>query len=128
MGIFKSLFGNGNSESEEQSNWIHLTDIGQLEEIKSKSITKPQVIFKHSTRCGISRMVLNAFEKANDFNNSTVDFYYLDLLQYRNISNHISETFGVFHQSPQLLIIKNGVVVVHDSHGAINDLELNQFI
>jgi bacillithiol system protein YtxJ len=128
MGLFKSIFGSGNSGSESHLNWKHLTEIGQLDAIKANSETKPQLIFKHSTRCGISRMVLNQFEKSYNFNEQAFDLYYLDLLQYRSISNEVSERFGVYHQSPQLLIIKYGVVVAHASHGDINDLSLNQYV
>lgn len=128
MGLFKSIFGSGNSGSESHLNWKHLTEIGQLDAIKANSETKPQLIFKHSTRCGISRMVLNQFEKSYNFNEQAFDLHYLDLLQYRSISNEVSERFGVYHQSPQLLIIKNGVVVAHASHGDINDLSLNQYV
>jgi bacillithiol system protein YtxJ len=32
------------------------------------------------------------------------------------------------HESPQLLVIKNGVVVAHDSHGGVNAIDLNSFI
>jgi bacillithiol system protein YtxJ len=128
MGLFYSIFGSGNSGSESHLNWNHLTDVGQLETIKSNSVTKPQLLFKHSTRCGISRMVLSQFEKSYNYNEDAFDLYYLDLLQYRNISNEISEKFSVYHQSPQLLIVKNGVVVAHESHGDINDLNLNQYL
>ena len=128
MGLFKSIFGSGNSGSESHLNWKHLTEIGQLDAIKANSETKPQLIFKHSTRCGISRMVLNQFEKSYNFNEQAFDLHYLDLLQYRNISNEISESFGVYHQSPQLLIVKNGVVVAHASHADINELSLNQYL
>lgn len=128
MGLFKSIFRSGNSGSESHLNWNHLTDVSQLNTIVINSETKPQLIFKHSTRCGISRMVLNQFKKTFDFNEQAFDLYYLDLLQYRTISNDVSERFGVYHQSPQLLIIKNGVVVAHASHGDINELNLNQYI
>ena len=128
MGLFNSIFGSGNSGSESHLNWNHLTDVRQLDTIKSNSVTKPQLLFKHSTRCGISRMVLSQFEKTFDFNEQAFDLYYLDLLQYRPISNEVSELFGVYHQSPQLLIIKNGVVVAHASHADINYLNLNQYL
>lgn len=128
MGLFNSIFGSGNSGSESRLNWNHLSDVRQLDTIKTNSETKPQLIFKHSTRCGISRMVLNQFEKSFNFNDQSFDLYYLDLLQYRPISNEVSERFGVYHQSPQLLIVKNGVVTAHASHGEINDLNLNQYL
>jgi len=128
MGIFNKLF-NGSSEPKEEKvlPWIPLNTIEQLDVITEKSKTKTQLIFKHSTRCGISRMVMNQFVSAFDVDNN-VDLYYLDLLSYRDVSNEVGYKFQVMHQSPQLLVIKNGVVVAHASHGAINDMDISRFV
>ena len=98
-------------------NWIELTDEKQLEDIKAKSKDKPQVIFKHSTRCSISSMAKNRLDKAPD--PKGVDFYYLDLIRYRKISNEIAETFSVPHASPQVLVIKGGKSIYDESHSGI---------
>ncbi|AEH02771.1 bacillithiol system redox-active protein YtxJ [Lacinutrix sp. 5H-3-7-4] len=128
MGIFNKIFGDSSQPKEEKVlPWIPLTAISQLETIAEKSKSKTQIIFKHSTRCGISRMVMNQFIDAYNLD-LNVDLYYLDLLNYRETSNEVGYKFQVMHQSPQLLIIKNGVVVAHASHGAINELELEKFI
>jgi len=128
MGLFDKLF-NSSSETidKKELHWIPLNSIKQLDEIRFKSRTKTQLIFKHSTRCGISRMVMNQFTKDYGFSKNDFDLYYLDILNFRDISNEIAKAFEVWHESPQLLIIKNGVVVAYESHGAINDIELNQF-
>ena len=128
MGLFKSLFGtNSNSNKKEDLPWIPLTSEGQLETLIENSRTKPQLIFKHSTRCGISRMALNQFQSHFPESGSTADLYYLDLLSFRALSNLIAERFEVFHQSPQVIIVKNGVAVVNESHGAINSLNFSQY-
>lgn len=122
--MFKKLFG-GSTEPKEKKvlPWINLNSISQLNEIEEKSKTKTQVIFKHSTRCGISRMVINQFVEVYDVD-ANWDLYYLDLLCYRDVSNEVGYQFQVMHESPQLLVIKNGVTVAHASHGGINDLDL----
>ena len=79
--------------------------------------SKPQVIFKHSTTCSISKMALDRFERATA--PETIDFYYLDLLSYRSISNSIAETFQVHHESPQVILIKNGECIYDESHYGI---------
>ena len=129
MSLLNKLFG-GSSEPKEEKilPWIALTSLEQLVTIAENSKTKTQVIFKHSTRCGISSMVIKQFEKAYDLSENNLDLYYLDLLNYRNVSNEIAIKFKVMHQSPQLLVIKNGVVVAHDSHGAINSMNLNGIV
>lgn len=129
MGIIKKLFGNSSELKEEKVlPCIPLDDIQQLQHIKEKSNTKPQLIFKHSTRCGISIMVLRQFTEAYTLTEKEADLYYLDLLSYRAISNEVSELFQIMHESPQLLVVKNGVVVAHASHGAINSVDLNAYI
>jgi bacillithiol system protein YtxJ len=97
--------------------WIPLTNIEQLATIKALSTEKPQVIFKHSTRCSISSVAKNRLENADA--PVGIDFYYLDLIAFRNVSNAISEQFNVFHESPQVLLIKNGECTYDESHSAI---------
>ncbi|MCB4797323.1 bacillithiol system redox-active protein YtxJ [Neotamlana laminarinivorans] len=128
MGIFKNIFGGSGEPKEEKTlPWIALNSIEQLSDIEVKSKTKPQLIFKHSTRCGISRMVMNQFIDAYNFSEDDFDLYYLDLLNYREVSNEVGYKFQVLHQSPQLLVIKNGTVMVHESHGAINGIDLKTY-
>lgn len=98
-------------------NWIQLTTTDQLDSIKEKSHQVPQVIFKHSTRCSISSMALGRLERAKVPDNA--DFYYLDLIAHRDISNKIAADFHVPHESPQILIIKNGSCTYHESHMGI---------
>lgn len=128
MGILNKLFGSTEPKETKQLPWIPLNDTQQLDHIIEKSKTKTQVVFKHSTRCGISRMVMSQFIENYQFTEKDLDLYYLDLLSYRDVSNEISYKFQVMHESPQLLVIKNGFTVAHASHGAINAMDLQQFV
>lgn len=100
--------------------WQLLNTTEGIEAIKEKSTEKPQVIFKHSTRCSISSMAKRRLERNWNIDESKVDIYYLDLIAYRSISNLVSSDFGVTHQSPQILIIKNKETVFHTSHNDIS--------
>ena len=129
MGFIDKLFGGSKEVKEEKVlPWIPLNDVQQLNHIEEKSKIKTQVIFKHSTRCGISRMVINQFVDNYNLTEKDLDLYYLDLLSFRDVSSEVGYKFQVIHQSPQLLVIKNGVVVAHDSHGAINGIDLETFV
>ena len=97
--------------------WIPLTTEWQLKEIIQLSYQTPQVIFKHSTRCSISLMVKSRLDRAEEI--TDMNYYYLDLLQYRPISNAIAAQFSVEHQSPQVLLIQKGVCTYHESQQAI---------
>jgi len=125
MSLFNSLFGNsGESDNKDTNqnglNWNALTQIAQLDEIVEESASTPVVIFKHSTRCSISRMALKNFEREYNLEESEVAPYFLDLLEHRDISNEIAQKFQVIHQSPQLLLIKNGKSVYDVSHSEID--------
>lgn len=99
-------------------NWIPLTSEEQIVSIKNASFSRPQVIFKHSTRCSTSSMVLNRLDRSDA--PAAIDFYFLDLLSYRSVSSHIAELFSVHHESPQVLVIKNGECIYDESHMAIS--------
>ncbi len=131
MGVFDSLFGRKNETEKKEAKsvpWIPLESLDQLDEIIRASSKRTQVIFKHSTSCGISRMVMNMFGSSYDLEEGQLDLYYLDLHAYRSVSNAVAHKFGVMHQSPQLLVIRNGVVVGHASHGAITAMELERYL
>ena len=98
-------------------NWIPLQDEAQLDEIIANSNTTPQVIFKHSTRCSVSSMAKNRLDK--NIAPNGINFYFLDLIKHRNISNKIAEYFQVRHQSPQVLVIQNGKCIFTESHSGI---------
>ena len=120
MSFFKNIFGSTDHEiSSSKVNWITLNNSNQLDEIVAESKFKPVIIFKHSTSCSISRMALKSFER--DFNlNDEVLVYFLDLLSFREISNKIATMFEVRHQSPQILIIKDGISIYDASHENID--------
>ncbi len=99
-------------------NWIEITTESQLSEVKEMSKTKPQLIFKHSTRCPTSSMAKNRLERGTP--PEGVDFYYLDLIKHRNISQIIAAEFDVSHESPQVLLIKSGECVYDESHSGIS--------
>ena len=125
MSLFSNVFGSSENQntSKTKINWIYLTSFNQLDEIMTVSNEKAVVIFKHSTRCSVSRMALKQFENEFDIKNG-VDMYFLDLLEHRAISNEIASRFIVYHQSPQLLLIKEGKSVYDVSHSDIDAGEL----
>ncbi len=125
MSMFSNIFGSSEKQDDSNGkiNWIPLNYLGQLDEMVAFSNQKPAVIFKHSTRCSVSRFALKQFENEFDLEDQ-VDIYFLDLLEHRDISNEIANRFGVYHQSPQLLLIKEGKSVYDVSHSDIDAGEL----
>ena len=129
MGIFDKLFsGSAEQKEEKVLPWIFLTSVDQLEEIARKSFEKPQILFKHSTRCSISSISMNKFVKNYSIAKEDADLYYLDLLNYREVSNEVGYKFQIMHQSPQVLVIKNGEAIYDASHYAIQTDKILELI
>lgn len=105
--------------------WKSLQQESQLAEIAELSFSVPVIIFKHSTSCSISAMALNRFER-NYEGSVPADFYFLDILSYRNVSNLVAEKFKVVHESPQLLLIRNGECTYETSHTDISFKEVKE--
>lgn len=102
--------------------WIQLQNEQQLQVIKDKSDQRPQLVFKHSIRCGVSGVVKSRLEKGKLPNDA--DYYYLDIIHFRALSNKIAEEFKVYHESPQVLLIRNGECVYDESHMGITPQEI----
>lgn len=102
--------------------WIDLNEEQQLNNIKELSKQKPQLIFKHSTRCSISSMAKGRLERS--MQPEGIDFYYLDLIKNRPLSNKVAKDFSIFHESPQVLLIKNGSCIYDESHSGIDMSEI----
>ncbi len=122
MGLFDKVFGSTKKEPKEEKvlPWKILNTMGQLNQIAKDSKSKPVAIYKHSTTCGISGMVMRGLQSQYDIEESALDFYYLDLKAFREISNEVAARFQVWHESPQIILIKNGTAVYHASHSAVN--------
>lgn len=103
--------------------WNHLSSIDQLSEIEQLSKQKPVAIFKHSTRCSISAMVLSRFERSYE-SESAFEPYFLDLIAFRDVSNEIASRYQVDHQSPQVILIQDGKAIFDASHNGISYEEL----
>jgi len=128
MNLFSNIFNTNKNENKPEINWIPLKENSQLDAFIKLSNTKPVLIFKHSTRCGISSMALKSFEREYDLNDSQIELYFLDLLNFRALSNEVALKFDIPHQSPQVIVLQNEKVVYHDSHYQISVEEIKKVI
>ena len=99
--------------------WVILNHPSQLEDFDEASNEKAVLLFKHSTRCSISSMAKHRLESDWDLSDEQIIPVYLDLLAYRSISNLIAERYDVQHESPQVIMLKNGQSIYTASHNAI---------
>jgi|TARA_B110000208_G_scaffold165105_1_gene203119 bacillithiol system protein YtxJ len=129
MGLFNKILGGKVKEEKETNiNWIPLNSLEQIKTIKELSKSETILVFKHSTRCGISSMVIKRFENLFDSSMNNIKVYYLDLLNFRAISDEVGYSFQVQHQSPQLLIIRNEVAVLNVSHYDITTVNIQKYL
>jgi bacillithiol system protein YtxJ len=108
--------------------WIAIKTEENLTEIIERSATKPQIIFKDSTTCGISAHAKHRLIEGYHSIEGKADFNYLDLLAYRPISHLIAEKLSVTHQSPQILVLKDRKVVYSTSHHAIEAAAIAKYL
>lgn len=93
-----------------------LEHLSQLAEIAAASEKRPQLLFKHSTRCSISAAAKHRLESELPLLEQSLDVHYLDLILHRDISAEIARMFGVHHESPQVILLQNGKSVLDLSH------------
>lgn len=123
---FKSIFGGSEPKGQPDGPgfpWKPLEASQTLENLMELSHERPQVIFKHSTSCGLSAMMLKRFENQWDQARDRADFYFLDLIRYRGVSNLVADRLNVWHQSPQVLVLEGGEVRLSASHGEIGAVQ-----
>ncbi|SMO53679.1 bacillithiol system redox-active protein YtxJ [Gracilimonas mengyeensis] len=121
MGFFDTLFGGeGEDNASSTINWENIHSEEELDDILMASNQKPQVIYKHSPRCATSFFALKNLKALSAEDARKADFYLVDVIAERSISNLVAEKLGIRHESPQLFIIKNGDVQWHGSHHQVN--------
>jgi bacillithiol system protein YtxJ len=107
MSIFDSLFSSKSDKSSFE-NWNALESLVHWSQLVEQSFQNTVVVFKHSTRCFISRSALNNFQSSWLTAGTPQTFYLLDLLLYRSVSDAIAKDTLVHHQSPQIIVLKDG--------------------
>jgi bacillithiol system protein YtxJ len=128
MGIFTGMFGKSEQQSSSKLQWNYLQSMEDLDAAENISKEKTVILFKHSTRCSVSRFVLKQFENTYAIGSDVAELYFLDLIEYRAISDEIATRFGVTHQSPQMIVLKDGRQVYNSSHEHIDANSLEQVI
>ena len=131
MGLMDKLFKSQRDIAKEEIkgiSWEHLESVDQLHNLIKNSKLKTKIIFKHSTRCGISRMALNNFERSYENLDQEATYYLLDLLNFRDVSAAIAEELNVQHQSPQVIVLRDGNVIHTESHHGIDIKKIQQLI
>lgn len=120
MGFLDQIFGKKEEQDQTKTLWRKLESMKDLDAAVERSFQQKVLIFKHSTRCFISKTILKSFEKQMENSDKEQTYYFLDLIAKRDISNEIESRFDVTHQSPQLIALENGKAIFNASHQSID--------
>jgi len=120
MGFLNQIFGKKEEQDQTKSLWKKIETQKDLDLAVERSFQQKVLIFKHSTRCFISKTVLRSFEKQMENSDKDQSYYFLDLIAHRDISNEIESRFDITHQSPQLIALENGKAFYNASHQSID--------
>lgn len=118
------LFGFG----ERKSNlaWKQLESVQELENLLAQRDGEARVFFKHSTRCSISAMALNGFEST--WKSSPDPLYFIDLIRFREVSNALAVGTNVRHESPQVIVVRDGNILYQASHSSIDARKIENIL
>lgn len=119
MGLFNTV-KNSLSGSNSSEIWEMMSDSSQVEPIIEASKEKPQLIYKHSHRCSVCFVSKGNLEMASDNIKEHADMHFVNVVRSREVSNKIASVLDVRHESPQAILIDQGEVVWHGSHGSID--------
>lgn len=113
------------SRNTDTENWEgpHVSEIMNEEDwklVRDESKKKPVFVFKHSTECPISA---GAAYRTNVWlkkaHKDAPKIYFVKVIERRPVSQKIEAEVEVKHESPQLLLLKDGKSVWNTSHEAI---------
>jgi len=108
--------------------WTKIDSVAQLKEVLENAGEKPALLFKHSTRCSISSMALNSFEREWASENERCQLYFVDLIKHRDVSNEIASATGIVHQSPQAILWNGKEVLYQASHSGIDARSIEKLL
>jgi bacillithiol system protein YtxJ len=122
MSFFSGLRGMmGGDKSGLSENWRIPEDETEIDGLLGEGC---HVIYKHSFSCGTCMFAKIQVEDVMSEYSGEAQFYFVEVRQNRSISNYIAQKTGVRHESPQILVIKNGDVLMHASHTAVQKSEI----
>ncbi|MBW8362303.1 MAG: bacillithiol system redox-active protein YtxJ [Kaistella sp.] len=120
MSFLDKIFGSSEVKEPSVTFWKKLHSEEDLNTAVKESFERKVAIFKHSTRCFISKTVLKNFEKEMENSHQPYSYYFLDLIANRDLSDRIADELDVVHQSPQLIVLENGKAINNASHQSIS--------
>lgn len=113
----KNLFAANGTDTSER--WNVLNDTSQVDEVLQQSHQQPQLIYKHSNRCGTCMFAKSEIEKSSGDIKEKAGMNFIDVIRTRGVSDYLAEKLNIRHESPQAILLVDGEVVWHDSHSAI---------
>jgi len=109
--------------------WYKITDSGDIDQVVNDSFAQPVLVYKHSPICGLSSNALQKLEKGwNALEAKKLKPYFVDVVAQRPLSQGIAQRFKIMHQSPQVLLIRDGICVYDIAHFEISVKDLERAV
>ncbi len=124
MGVFSTMKKAFTNDKIKHENWNVLTEEEELQGVMEASHNRLQLVYKHSFTCGICHMTLENIEDSFDELEEQADMHFVDVKNARPVSNLLADKLDVRHESPQVIIIREGKAVWDESHHAIKGEEI----
>jgi bacillithiol system protein YtxJ len=114
----KRIFSH-NMDDDGYLKWGDIKESSKLHDLDEASHNKIQLIYKHSTRCATSYFALKNLQSMPKESLEFTNIYIVDVISQRAISRHISQHYKVKHESPQVILVKDGQVLWNGAHGEV---------
>ncbi len=101
------------SEPPSATSFQTITESDQLDALFAHSKEGPVIIFKHDPFCSISR---RAYDQVSRVGAAVA---MIDVSRDRDLSFDVADQTGVKHESPQIVVLRDGATFWHASHGSI---------
>ena len=106
----------------DENGFIELNEVQQLDELLNQSAEQPVILFKHSNSCVISARARRQMVKLEK------PVAIIIVQKARPLSNEIASRFELQHETPQVLIVRDGKLAWSASHFRITTDAVTQAV
>ena len=93
--------------------FVEIRDNASLDHFLKSSPEAPVILFKHSNSCGVSAQAYREMAKLG----RTVGL--ITVQKARILSDEVERRFGLSHETPQVMLVRDNEVFWNASHGRV---------
>ena len=94
-----------------------MKNINTIDEYKKQiTLNNIYLVFKHSNKCEVSKVVYKRLQDALDNKTLNISIFMLVVQDSRELSDFIEKETKIKHETPQIILFKDGKVIYTESH------------